>query len=184
MEKKSINEVTSASGSGSYKNPITLAAKIWKNSNMGAYTIPVSDYLSAQLAYDSYDGHMDDYSKDEISKLENKAKKQSKMAEKFFSQNDSDGNPFNGYSPMGNPLAGTPKSVYKKADLPKKEREPVMKNKKISEATSTTLTSGPYSGPVELGLKKWLKSELSPYEKLSQHDSNKKKKLFSLLAFL
>jgi len=49
MEKKSINEVTSASGSGSYKNPITLAAKIWKNSNMGAYTIPVSDYLSAQL---------------------------------------------------------------------------------------------------------------------------------------
>jgi hypothetical protein len=176
MEKKSINEVTSASGSGSYKNPITLAAKIWKNSNMGAYTIPVSDYLSAQLAYDSYDGHMDDYTKEEISKLEKKAEKQSKTAEKFFSQNDEDGNPFNGYSPMGNPLAGTPKSVYKQANLPKKEKEPVIKNKKISEATSTSLTSGPYSGPVELGLKKWLKSQLSPYEKISSHESNEKKK--------
>ena len=31
-----------------------------------------------------------------------------------------------------------------------------MEKKSIHEATSTTLTSGPYSGPVELGLKKWL----------------------------
>ena len=137
MGKESINEITSSAASGHYKNPITMAAKIWKNSDMGAYTIPVSDYLSAQLAYDSYDGHMDDYSKEEISKLERKAEKQSKLAQKFFSQNDEDGNPFNGYSPMGNPLAGTPKSVYKKANLPKKEEEPVMKNIKVSEATTT-----------------------------------------------
>jgi hypothetical protein len=51
-----------------------------------------------------------------------------------------------------------------------------MENKSINEATSTTLTSGPYSGPVELGLKKWLKSQLFPYEKTSSHESNKKKK--------
>jgi len=137
MNKKSINEVTSSGGSGHFKNPITLAAKIWKNSDMGAFTIPVSDYLSAQLAYDSYDGHMDDYNKKEISKLEKKAEKQSKMAEKFFSQNDDEGNPFNGYSPMGNPLAGTPDSVYKKANLPKKELKPVIKNKNVSEGTNT-----------------------------------------------
>ena len=139
MKNKSINEATSAAGSGHYKNPITLAAKIWKNSDMGAFTIPVSDYLSAQLAYDSYDGHMDDYTKEEISKLEKKAEKQSKKAEKFFSQNDEEGNPFNGYSPMGNPLAGTPKSVYKQANLPKKEMQPVIKNKKLSESTDEVI---------------------------------------------
>jgi hypothetical protein len=160
MEKKSINEVTSAAGSGSYKNPITLAAKIWKNSNMGAYTIPVSDYLSAQLAYDSYDGHMDDYTKEEISKLEKKAEKQSKTAEKFFSQNDEDGNPFNGYSPMGNPLAGTPKSVYKQANLPKKEKEPVIKNKKISEETSTNLTHDVHTIKEDLGV--WFGTKKKP----------------------
>ena len=92
---------------------------------MGAFTIPVSDYLSAQLSYDSYDGHMDDFTKEDISKLEKKAKKQAELAQKFFSQNDEEGNPFNGYSPMGNPLAGTPNLFIKRQIYQKKKKNPL-----------------------------------------------------------
>jgi hypothetical protein len=65
--------------------------------------------------YDSYDGTIE-YNKEEISKLE-KTKKMSKITKKMFSQNDEDGNPFNGYNPKGNTNLGTPKV----------ETEPVLK---------------------------------------------------------
>lgn len=43
----------------------------------------------------------------------------------------------------------------------------------ITESNST-VTSGLYNGPVEIGLKKWRKSELGPYSEISNIDNYKK----------
>jgi len=126
MLGKKINEITSTSGSGHYRVPLNLAPHIWKKEDMGAFTIPVSEYLNAELAYDSYDGKMS-YSKEKINKLEKKAKKMAKIAIDAFSQNDEDGNPFNGYNPQGNTELGTPNYIKKQANLPKSEYKPILK---------------------------------------------------------
>lgn len=134
--KKRIDEMTSSSSGGKYRVPLVLAPQIWDNDQMGAYTIPASQYMSADLAYDSYDDKME-RSKKEISKEEKFARKKAKMAKEMFSQNDGDGNPINGYSPEGNKLPGTPKSVKKIAKLPKSEYEPVIKNSKKEKILMT-----------------------------------------------
>ena len=126
MGKKEINEVTSTGGSGHYKVPLNLAPHIWKKEDMGAFTIPVSKYLSPELAYDSYDGDID-YTKSEINKLEKKAKKMAKIAADSFGQNDEDGNPFNGYNPQGNVEMGTPEYIKKQANLPSIDYKPILK---------------------------------------------------------
>jgi len=125
--KKKINEMTSSSSGGRYRVPIVLAPQDWDEEQMGAFTIPVSKYLNADLAYDSYDNKME-RSKKEISKEERYTKKKMKMAKSAFSQNDEDGNPINGFIPDGSAVYGTPKSVEKKAKLPKSEFKSVIKN--------------------------------------------------------
>ena len=49
------------------------------------------------------------------------------------------------------------------------------KQKKISEA-DTSMTAGEYSGPIELGLKKWKKHELLPFTEFANTELNHKKK--------
>jgi hypothetical protein len=120
MKKNRISEATTSGGSGKYKVPLNLAPKIWKNGNLHPFDIPVSDYINSDNAYDSYDGEMERSPK-EIRSLENKAKKMARTAERMFSQNDEDGNPFNGYSPGGNQTSGTPDYIEKIANLPKSD---------------------------------------------------------------
>lgn len=48
--------------------------------------------------------------------------------------------------------------------------------KEILEASSTSISSGQYNGPAEVGLKKWDDSELSPFTELSSHKTNDDKK--------
>ena len=62
----------------------------------------------------------------------------------------------------------------------KKLLKKVFGKKKIKEGTNTTVSSGEYSGPIEIGLKKWRKSELGPFVDDSNHhttDKAKKKNL-------
>ena len=125
--KKKINEMTSSSSGGRYRVPIVLAPQDWNEEQMGAFTIPVSKYLNADLAYDSYDNKME-RSKKEIRQGERFTNKKIKMAKKMFSQNDEDGNPINGYIPDGSMEPGTPKEIKKIANLPKSENKPVIKN--------------------------------------------------------
>ena len=47
-------------------------------------------------------------------------------------------------------------------------------NNSISEA-STSITSGIYNGPIEIGMKKWSKSELGPFDKFVNTEANRKK---------
>jgi hypothetical protein len=146
--KKPINEATSDSaGRGSYIAPLRLGKKIFDKSQLNPFNEPVSKYFSPLLAVDSYDGTMDEPKK-VIKKIENKAKQSSNYSKNHPIQNDDDGD-------IINPTPG--------------------RNKKINEISST-VTSGPYSAPIEIGLKKWSDSELGPFKEHSKHKINKKSK--------
>jgi hypothetical protein len=77
-------------------------------------------------AYDSYDGQME-RDKETIEKNEKKSLDKAKRAKALFSQNDQDGNPINGYQPLGSEVPGTPEYVKKIANIPKSEYEQVLK---------------------------------------------------------
>lgn len=124
--KNKISEATSSGGSGKYKIPLNLAPQLWDKENLEPFTIPLSKYVSAMNAYDSYDGEMERDAKT-IAKNERNAKKLAKDSKQMFSQNDDDGNPFNGYNPQGNPDPGTPDYIKKMAHIPKSEYETVLK---------------------------------------------------------
>jgi hypothetical protein len=106
------------------------------------------------LEFDSYDGSMDE-TKKQIKKIESKAKKITnyikKHPESTFS--DDDGNNIN-------PTPGKNKKIV-----------PVNEWVEITES-STSVTAGEYSGPMEIGLKKWSKSELGPFYEFLDHKIN------------
>ena len=148
--KIQVTEATGDSGSrGSYVGPLQLGIRKFKKSEMNPFTIPVSKYDSPELEFDSYDGSMDEPKK-QIKKIESKAKKVTNYLKKHPNATfgDEDGNNIN----------QTPG-----------------KNKKIVpiEEASTTITAGEYTGPMEIGLKKWTKSELGAFIEDSKHISNK-----------
>jgi hypothetical protein len=151
--KIQINEATSDSGSkGSYVGPLQPGIRKFKKSEMGPFTIPVSNYDSPMLEFDSYDGSMDE-TKKQIKKIEGKAKKITNYMTKHPDSTSSDED--------GNSINQTPG-----------------KNKKIVpiKENTTANSSGEYNGPIELGLKKWRKSELFPFINQSTHKTNKKSK--------
>jgi hypothetical protein len=151
--KIQINEATSDSGSkGSYVGPLQPGIRKFKKSEMGPFTIPVSKYDSPMLEFDSYDGSMDE-TKKQIKKIEGKAKKITNYMTKHPDSTSGD--------EEGNSINQTPG-----------------KNKKIVpiKENSTANSAGEYNGPIELGLKKWRKSELFPFIVQSSHKTNKKSK--------
>jgi hypothetical protein len=151
--KIQIKEATNDSGSkGSYVGPLQPGIRKFKKSQMGPFTQPVSKYDSPELEYDSYDGSMDE-TKKQIKKMEGKARKVTNYMTKHpdSTSGDEDGNNIN----------QTPG-----------------KNKKIVpiKENTTLVSAGEYNGPIELGLKKWRKSELFPFINQSLHKTNKKSK--------
>jgi len=71
MKKNHINEATGAANAGKMKVPLVLAPKLWEKEPLEPFTNPVSNYISAMNAYDSYDGEME-RSKKVISQNEKK----------------------------------------------------------------------------------------------------------------
>jgi hypothetical protein len=90
---------------------------MWGKEPLEPFNIPVSDYVNPTLAYDSYDGEMD-ISPEKARKIERLTKRVARKTSDTFSQNDDDGNPLNGFIPMGNSTPGTP---GKKSDLVKED---------------------------------------------------------------
>ena len=125
-DKKQISEATGSGSSGRMKIPLVLAPQLWEKEYLKPFITPVSKYVSAMNAYDSYDGTME---RDEqtISDNERKSLKKAKKAKSMFSQNDQDGNPMNGYSPKGSDVPGTPEFIKKLAKIPKSNYETVLK---------------------------------------------------------
>ncbi len=151
--KKVLKEATSdGGGRGSYVAPLIPGIRKFKDSQNSPFTIPVSKYDSPMLEFDSYDGKMDE-TKKQIKKIESKAKKVTnyikKHPESTFS--DEDGG-------VINPTPGKNKKI-----VPIKE-------------SSTAVTAGAYNGPIELGLKKWKKQHLGPFQEFVDTEVNHKKK--------
>jgi hypothetical protein len=126
MEKKFIKEATGSGSSGKMKIPLVLAPQLWEKEVLEPFSQPVSHYVSAMNAYDSYDGTME-RSDEVIRKNEINSKEKANRAKALFSQNDEDGNPMNGYSPKGSEVPGTPDHIKKMAHIPKSEYEEVLK---------------------------------------------------------
>ena len=98
--------------------------------------------------------------KKEIQKLEAKAKKASIYAKNHPIRNDDDGdtiNPFPGHE----------------FDRPSKLETNQPFNKIVKEASSGY--GGEYNGPIELGMKKWKKSNLAPFTEFVDTEINHKK---------
>jgi hypothetical protein len=98
VKEEILKEATgdSSGGRGSYVGPFQPGSKEFDKSALGPFNIPVSEYNDALLAYDSYDGSMDEPKK-QIKKIERKAKKESDYLKKHpnLTSSDDDGNNIN-----------------------------------------------------------------------------------------
>lgn len=153
VKREIIKEATGDSGGrGSYVGPMQPGTKEFDKTALQPFNVPVSKYNDAMLAYDSYDGKMS-LPKKQISKIERKAKKESDYLKKHpnLTLSDDDGNNINQTPGKG------------------------VKMVPIKEA-GTTVTSGLYNGPMEIGLKKWKKEHLGPFQEFANTEFNHKKK--------
>jgi len=158
--KKKINEATSSNSStGKYQAPLQPGTRMFDKDNLSPFNIPVSKYNNALLAYDSYDGKMDEPKK-VIKKIEADAEKISLKNKKNPIQNDEDGG-----------ILNNDYNLKEDIDYLKLKIKDILR-----EATNSWVSSGPYTGPLELGLKKWRGQELGPFTEFSKHIANKKKK--------
>jgi hypothetical protein len=98
IKKIQINEATgdSTGSRGSYIAPLQPGIRVFKKSQMGPFTEPVSKYDSPELEFDSYDGSMDE-TKKQIKKIEAKAEKVTNYIKKHPNStfSDDDGNNIN-----------------------------------------------------------------------------------------
>ena len=96
--KKILLEATSDSsgGRGSYVSPLQLGVREFSKVSLQPFTTPVSNYINAELEYDSYDGKMSTPKK-KIKKMENKVKKISNYIKNnpMSTFSDEDGNNIN-----------------------------------------------------------------------------------------
>jgi hypothetical protein len=96
--KKILQEATSDSsgGRGSYVTPLQPGLRKFNKSQLSPFEIPVSNYDSPLLSYDSYDGKMDTPKK-QIKSIENKAKKTTNYIKNHpnSTSSDEDGNIIN-----------------------------------------------------------------------------------------
>ena len=148
--KRQIKEATSTGGSGSVRVPLSPGVRLFNKEQLQPFTVPTSKYDSAELAFDSYDGEMST-PKSKISKIERESRKIAKYVKKHPEQNDEDG-------AVINQTPGKGKKIV-----------PIDEN-------TTSVSAGEYNGPIELGLRKWIKSELDPFVNTLESEFNNKSK--------
>jgi hypothetical protein len=181
LKKELLNEMSITSSRGSFVAPLRLGLHKFEKSQLCPYTNPVAKYDSPLLDVDSYDGEMS-FSKKEIAKIESKAKKSSEYAKKHPIQNDEDGDNINPYSSGKfhkmkiNDVSKPFKSVneWKYEEAPILTEDLVVLYNNLNEADSS-VTAGSYTGPVELGIRKWKNNNLAPFTEFVDSDFNHKK---------
>ena len=167
--KKVLTEVTGdVGGRGSYIAPLMPGVRLFDKSQLAPFTDSVSKYDNAELEYDSYDGKMDK-SKKEISKMEKNAIKIAKHKKNHPTQSDDDGDILNQYPEHSKKLRqkDTSKPFIKFNEWVEIKNDDVISESGIGDF------AGEYSGPMELGMKKWKDSELGPFTKFSKIPINK-----------
>jgi hypothetical protein len=161
--KKILREATSDGGSsrGSYVGPLQPGIRLFKKNEMSPFTIPVSKYDSPLLQYDSYDGKMDE-TKKQIKKIETKARKNSVYLKNHpeLTTSDEDGNIIN--QTPGKKLKFVP--IKEWVEIKNNTVVEDLFEKKIIKESNTSVTAGEFNGPFSIGLKKWPKSTLAPFD--------------------
>jgi hypothetical protein len=156
MIEKTIRKILNEVGisRGSYVGPLQIGVRKFKDSQNGPFTKPVSKYDSPELEYDSYDGKLDT-PKNKRKKIESQARKVTNYIKKHPSatSGDEDGNVINQF----------PNGKKKKGIVP-------------IEENSTAISAGLYNGPMEIGLKKWKKQQLGPFQEFVNTKINNKNK--------
>jgi hypothetical protein len=148
--KNQIKEATGHRGSGQVRVPLSPGVRLFNKEQLQPFTVPTSKYDSAELAFDSYDGEMST-PKSKISKIEKESRKIAKYVKKHPEQNDEEGGELNQTPGKGKKIV------------------PIDEN-------TTTVSAGEYNGPIELGLRKWIKSELDPFVNTLESEFNNKSK--------
>jgi|694.fasta_scaffold81439_5 hypothetical protein len=156
--KKILKEATTDSGSrGSYAPPLQPGIRDFDKSKLAPFTDSVSNYKSPLVAYDSYDYDWD-LPQNQRQRLEKTARKISNFIKKHPGSTNSDED--------GNVLNRTPSG---------KENSKKLEIVPIKEADTAT-SAGEYTGPIELGLKKWKKNNLAPFTEFIDTKFNHQKK--------
>jgi len=161
---KVIKEASSDGGigRGAFIPPVQPGLRPWSGESLHPFTQAVSKYKSPLVQYDSYD-HTWDLRHDQIIELERTASK----IQDFIKQNpmstfsDEDGNIINRY------FENSKEASFKEKMQPYTQKVQYnewveVKPNIIYEIHSST-TAGEYSGPQELGLRKWTNSELGGF---------------------
>jgi hypothetical protein len=161
---KVIKEASSDGGigRGAFIPPVQPGLRPWSGESLHPFTQAVSKYKSPLVQYDSYD-HTWDLRHDQIIELERVASK----IQDFIKQNpmstfsDEDGNIINRY------FENSKEASFKEKMQPYTQKVQYnewveVKPNIIYEIHSST-TAGEYSGPQELGLRKWTNSELGGF---------------------
>jgi hypothetical protein len=162
--KKNIQEATGdrVGGAGGYIPPLQPGEREFAKSQLEPFNIPVSDYKSPLVQYDSYD-HQWDLRSRQIKELEKEARKVTDYIKR---------NPYSTFSDEdGNIINATPSGKLKK-DPYNLEVVPVERSKKKINEITTSTTAGEYNGPQELGMRKWSQSELGAFSQGSSHPAN------------
>ena len=131
-------------------NSVGNGVRLFNKEQLQPFIVPTTKYDSAELAFDSYDGEMST-PKSQISKIERESRKIAKYVKKHPEQNDEDG-------AVINQTPGKGKKIV-----------PIDEN-------TTSVSAGEYNGPIELGLRKWIKSELDPFVNTLESEFNNKSK--------
>jgi len=177
LEVEKLNEATTSGiARGAYKPPVRPGLTYWDPEDLQPFVDPVSNYVDAEINYDSLDGDIK-MSKKEIKKREKIAKKIQKDDYRIDGPAEGDDEytkaPFKvlvpSYREKGDKSGKKPR-VKTKDHF----NEPFNIPKNINEMDST-VSAGEYSGPIEIGMKKWKKSELGAFTELVDSDANKKK---------
>lgn len=92
--KNPLDEMTAANGAGAYSIPLTPGTRIFDKDALEPYTIKVSKYDDAQLAYDSYDGKLN-VPKKKAKQMEKNAIRISKYKKSHPNLSDDDGDIIN-----------------------------------------------------------------------------------------
>jgi hypothetical protein len=169
-----LNEVTSSGiARGSYKPPIRPGLTYWDPEDLQPFVNPISDYVDAELNYDSLDGH--------ISTPKHKISKKERIAKEIQTNDFKQDAPAEGDDEYTEaPFKVLVPLHHNKGD--KSGKKPRIKDEshysapftKIHES-DTSISAGEYSGPIEVGMKKWKKSELGAYTEQVKSEINKKK---------
>jgi hypothetical protein len=159
--KKILKEATgdSTGGRGSYAPPLQVGIRDFDKTKLAPFTDSLTNYKSPLVAYDSYD-HDWDLTQNQRQRLEKTAKKISNFIKKHpeSTNSDEDGNILN-----RTPSGKEKKSRYNKEIVPIKE-------------ANTSISAGEYTGPIELGLKKWKNNILAPFTEFVDTKFNHQKK--------